>query len=156
MPSIADLSATRACYCLEARTYARAITRFYERRLRPHGLRATQFSILAALTLMGPTRISKLADVLGLDRTTLTRSARLLERNGWVAGGRSRDARERLLQVTGAGRAKLEAAYPAWQEAQEEVARRRWQPPRHDPGAPARSRTLSESAMEEQRGALMR
>lgn len=125
-----DLSATRSCYCLSARRYARAITRFYESKLRPHGLRATQFSILAALTLRGPSRVGELADLLGLERTTLSRSAARLERNGWLAVGRPEDARERLFAITAAGRAKLEQAYPSWQEAQQQVKLRRWEPSR--------------------------
>jgi len=79
-----DLSATEGCHCLAARRYARAITRLYEQRLRPHGLRATQLSILAALALKGPTPIGELADFLVLERTTLSRSAALLQRRGWV------------------------------------------------------------------------
>ncbi|HWQ29114.1 MAG TPA: MarR family transcriptional regulator [Dehalococcoidia bacterium] len=130
MPAYPDLSATRGCYCLAARRYARAITRFYESRLRPYGLRATQFSILAALTLKGPTRIGELADLLGVERTTLSRSVALLVRNGWITVARSRDARERLLRITDAGRARLEEAFPAWEEAQQQVKLRRWEPPR--------------------------
>jgi len=119
-----DLSACRACYCLAARKTARAITRLYEAKLRPHGLRATQFSILAALALKGATPVGELADRLGLERTTLTRSAGRLQRAGWLSAGRSEDAREHLLQLTDAGCAKLEAAFPAWQEAQQLVGRR--------------------------------
>lgn len=114
-----DLSETRNCYCLRARRQARELTRLYEAKLRPHGLRATQFSVLAALSQKGPTSIHELADLLGLDRTTLTRSASLLEHNGWVATGSSQlDAREHVLSLTAAGRAKLEAAFPSWKEAQ--------------------------------------
>ena len=91
--------------------------------MRPHGLRATQFSILAALALKGVTPVRELADLLGLERTTLTRSAVLLERNGWVRAGWSGDAREHPLELTSAGRAKLEEAYPAWQSVQELVGR---------------------------------
>lgn len=116
-----DLSATRGCHCLAARKRARELTRLYEEKLRPHGLRATQFSILAALALKGPTLIGELADILGLERTTLTRSAGVLERNGWVETSPSDDARERPLRLTPAGRRKLEGAYPAWQDAQEMV-----------------------------------
>ena len=79
-----NLALTRHCHCLAARRQARALTRLYEQRLRPHRLRATQFSILAALTLKGPTPVTALADLLGLERTTLTRSAAVLERHGWV------------------------------------------------------------------------
>lgn len=123
-----DLSATRGCHCLAARKRARALTRLYEEKLRPHGLRATQFSILAALALKGRTPIGELADVLGLERTTLTRSAGVLEREGWVETAPSEDARERPLDLTPAGLRTLRRAYPAWKEAQEMVERGREAP----------------------------
>lgn len=116
-----DLSPTRGCHCLAARKRARELTRLYEDKLRPHGLRATQFSILAALSLEGPTPVSELADVLGLERTTLTRSAGVLERNGWVEDAPSDDARVRPLRLTRLGLGKLESAFPAWKEAQDRI-----------------------------------
>ena len=118
-----DLSATNDCHCLAARRYARALTRVYDRELRPHGLRSTQFSVLAALALKGPTPISELAEFLGLERTTLTRSAALLERNRWVDTSRSTDARERHLRLTPAGRRKVGGAFPAWKAAQDRIDR---------------------------------
>jgi DNA-binding MarR family transcriptional regulator len=117
-----DLSAAKGCYCLAARKRARALTRLYEGKLRRHGLRATQFSILAALALKGPTPMGELAELLGLERTTLTRSAALLERNGWVADARAENARQRPLRLTAAGLRKLEQSFAAWKEAQELVA----------------------------------
>jgi DNA-binding MarR family transcriptional regulator len=125
MSAAVDLSLCARCHCLAARRQARAITRFYDARLRPHGLRATQFSILAALALLGPTPTGALAERLGLERTTLTRGAALLERHGWVRAAPSEDARERPLRLTRAGRRKLEAAYPAWKAAQESVTAKR-------------------------------
>lgn len=118
-----DLSPTRACRCLAARRYARAVTRLFERRLRPHGLRATQFSVLAALALKGPTSITELAAALGLERTTLTRVAAVLERNGWVRAARAGDARRRPVRLTAGGRRKAERAFPAWKEAQDQLER---------------------------------
>lgn len=112
------LLATRDCRCLAARREARALTRYFEARLRPYGLKATQFSVLAALELKGSTPVSELADFLVLERTTLTRVAAVLARNGWVTDRPGPDARVRLLQITAKGRRKVEAAFPAWQEAQ--------------------------------------
>ncbi len=123
MDAGADLSACRACRCLAARRHARVITRLFEEKLRPHGLRATQFSVLAALALKGPTPVKELAETLGLERTTLTRIGAVLERNGWVSTAQSEDARKRLLRLTAAGRRKLEGAFPAWKEAQDLVDR---------------------------------
>jgi len=74
--------------------------------------------VLATLALAGAKPISVLADRLGVERTTLTRSAALLEQNGWIRAEQSEDGRERPLTLTAAGRRKLEAAYPAWKAAQ--------------------------------------
>ena len=95
------------------------MTRLFETKLRSHGLRATQFSVLAALALKGPTPVKELAETLGLERTTLTRIGAVLERNGWVNTAPSEDARARPLRLTGAGRRKVEGAFPAWKKAQE-------------------------------------
>lgn len=116
-----DLTATKDCRCLAARRSARAITRLFDERLRPHGLRATQFSILAALALKGPTPVGELAEFLGIDRTTLTRSAAILQKRKWVAEAPARDARERLFKITAAGRRKIHSAYPAWKAGQDAV-----------------------------------
>ncbi len=114
----ADLVQTRACHCLAARRAARAITRLFEEHLRPYGLRATQFSALSVLAQRGPTTISVLADILGLERTTMTRGAALLERNGWIDTAPSEDARERPLRITDDGLRTLRSALPAWETAQ--------------------------------------
>jgi len=114
-----DFSVCKDCHCLAARRHARAMTRLFETELRPHGLRATQFSVLAALALKGPTPVKELAETLGLERTTLTRIGAVLERNGWVNTAPSEDARARPLRLTGAGRRKVEGAFPAWKKAQE-------------------------------------
>lgn len=113
-----DLSTTRACHCLAARKRARALTRLYDRYLRPHGLKSTQFSVLAVLGVRGPTSVTRIGDMLGLDRTSVTRSAGVLERNGWVEEAPADDARKRRLALTAAGRERLEAAYPDWLAAQ--------------------------------------
>jgi DNA-binding MarR family transcriptional regulator len=117
VPSTVDLAETRACPCLAARRRARAVTRHFDAFLRPHGLRSTQFSILAMLAQRGPTGRVRLADGLGLERTTLTRSAATLARQGWIETLSTSDARERPLALTDAGRRALDAALPAWKEA---------------------------------------
>lgn len=106
------------CHCLDARREARAISRLYDGQMRPHGLRATQFSVLVALELGGGAPLGMLADTLGLDRTTFTRSAALMRRKGWIASAQSDDGREHRMTLTAAGRRKLHEAHPAWQRAQ--------------------------------------
>lgn len=116
-----DYSITRYCYCLDARRKAREITRLYEEKLRRHDLRATQFTILAALSQLGPIALTDLAERLGLERTTLTRSADLLEERGLIASQSIADGRARPLELTAAGWEKLEAAFPDWKAVQDNL-----------------------------------
>lgn len=110
---------TKDCYCLEARRQARTITRLYEEKLRPHGLRATQFSVLATLKLKGPTPVTELADFLVLERTTMTRSAAVMAKKGWIEPATTDDARVRAWQLTSQGHQKLAEAFPAWKSVQD-------------------------------------
>ncbi len=106
------------CHCLDARRQARAISRLNDEELRPYGLRATQFSVLVALEVGAGAPVAVLADTLGLDRTTFTRSAALMRRKGWIVSARSEDGREHRMRLSAAGRRTLHEAYPAWQRAQ--------------------------------------
>jgi DNA-binding MarR family transcriptional regulator len=110
------------CHCLAARRHAREITRIYDRYLRPYGLRATQFSVLAALSAGDAVPLSRLADFLGMERTTLTRSVAVLERRGWIQSDASADARVRPIRLTTSGRRKLQVAEAGWKAAQKLTA----------------------------------
>src|SRR5260221_5972440 len=83
MAATINLQLCADCHCLAARRNAREITRLFDERLRPHGLRTTQFSVLALLALGGGASVNRVADALGVERTTLTRSTTILERRGW-------------------------------------------------------------------------
>ncbi len=118
-----EIEQTRACHCLAARKLARALTRRYEVALRPHGLRATQFSVLAALAQTGPIPVSRLADILGLERTTLTRGAGIMEKHGWLKiSCNKQDRRIQTLTLSQAGKEKLAAAFPAWKQVQDQIS----------------------------------
>jgi DNA-binding MarR family transcriptional regulator len=107
------------CLCLASRRAARAITRIFEKQLRPHGIRAPQFSMLAVLELKGPQTIGELAEALGADRTTLTRNLALVEDRRLVTiRPGDEDARARIAAITPKGRSTLKGAFPAWRKAQ--------------------------------------
>jgi DNA-binding MarR family transcriptional regulator len=112
----------RTCACFNLRKAARAATQLYDAALGPSGLRATQVSVLVALALHERVPLGRLAETLIMDRTTLTRNLRPLEKQGWVAGERGPDRRERYIVLTRAGRAVLERALPLWHEVQSRVA----------------------------------
>jgi DNA-binding MarR family transcriptional regulator len=110
--------AARDCACFNLRKAARAVTQLYESALAPSGIHATQFSVMVALALVEGAPLSRVADGLVMDRTTLTRNLRPLQRRGWVRIEAGEDRRERNLSLTRSGRAALERALPLWQQAQ--------------------------------------
>jgi len=108
----------RDCACFSVRRAARAVTQLYDDVLRPSGLRATQFSLLAVIRLTGTGTITALADAAVMDRTTLTRNLKPLAEAGLVAVREGEDARVRKVTLTAAGRTRLAAAQPYWEQAQ--------------------------------------
>ena len=112
------LAETAGCLCLCSRKAARTITRAFDRELRLHGLRATQFSLLAILELKGPQMIGELARILSADRTTLTRNLALAQGQGIVRIRAGEDARARVISITRKGRNALNKALPAWRKVQ--------------------------------------
>jgi DNA-binding MarR family transcriptional regulator len=109
------------CACRRLRQAARAVTQRYDETLRPAGLRITQFTLLVAVALTEPVRITRLADTLALDRTTLARDLRPLTDRGLVEVAAGDDRRTRVVRLTGEGRAAIGRAYPLWQRAQAQV-----------------------------------
>jgi DNA-binding MarR family transcriptional regulator len=112
-----------ACNCLALRQAARHVSQIYDGYLASEGLRTTQYSILAKLNRLGPLSINELAKSMVMDRTTLGRAIRPLERDRLLAIGAGDDGRTRSLQLTTAGQARLKAAAAKWREAQKEFER---------------------------------
>jgi DNA-binding MarR family transcriptional regulator len=110
------------CLCFNLRKAARVLTQAYDVALKPARITAPQFSLLSALARQGPVSLSDLAAALGMDRTTLTRNLKPLQRDGLVASAEGDDRRVRLLTLTAAGRIRLSDAEPLWRAIQSKVA----------------------------------
>jgi DNA-binding MarR family transcriptional regulator len=105
------------CLCLHAQRAARALSRLFDDALRPVGLTSGQFSLLNALNRPTPPSIAPVAQLLAMDRTTLTAALKPLERDGLVAIARDpADRRNRLLRLTDKGRETLATAIPIWRD----------------------------------------
>lgn len=105
------------CLCLRAQRAARALARRFDEALRPAGLTNQQFSLLMALNRPDPPSMAPVADLLSMDRTTLTAALKPLERRGLVRiEPSSVDRRTRLLVLTEAGSEALAAAVPIWRD----------------------------------------
>jgi DNA-binding MarR family transcriptional regulator len=112
------------CMCGNFRRTSRALTQFYEEELRPLGLRATQFTILQALSLAGEVSQGRLGEMLAMDSTSLTRTLAIMSRKGWVAEHRGEDRRERWIRLSGAGELKLKRVLPMWEKVQSRLRRK--------------------------------
>jgi DNA-binding MarR family transcriptional regulator len=110
------------CACFALRRAARAVTQLYDEALRPSGLRVTQFTVLQITSRLGSVALGQLARASAMDRTTLTRSLALLERDGLVEPAPRDDRRERRFRVTEPGEQALRAAFPRWERAQSRLA----------------------------------
>ncbi len=106
---------------MRVRKAARVVANHYDKHLKPAGLKGTQFTLLNTIFMHPAANIGKLADVLGLDRTTLNRNLKPLERKGLIRSGSGKDPRTRTLQLTKEGTMLLQSELPLWLEAQSGV-----------------------------------
>ncbi len=114
----------RECAALRARIASRKVSRIFDEALRPLGLKVTQFTLLAAIERGAPSSITELAEALAMERTTLTRNLRVLERRGLIEIGPEGRHRSRPLRVTKKGEALLHAALPVWRNVQDRIVGR--------------------------------
>ena len=110
-----------SCMGMRVRRASRVVANHYDKHLKPSGLKGTQFTLLNTIFMNPGANIGKLADILGLDRTTLNRNLKPLERKGWIRSGSGKDPRTRTLKLTNEGTGILKNALPFWLEAQSGV-----------------------------------
>ena len=113
------------CLCLHVQRAARVLARRFDDALRPLGLTSGQFSLLTSLNRSEPPGIGRIANVLAMDRTTLTANLKPLERRKLVKIVPDKnDKRNRLLHLTKAGHRLLEEALPIWRETHGAIEKR--------------------------------
>lgn len=111
----------KECVGMRIRVISRAISRIYDEALRPHGIKTTQLSILAVVSILGQAAPAEVCRILHLEESTLSRNTRRMANKGWLEIGRAKDRRARLLRLTPEGNQVLIKAFPSWREAQEKV-----------------------------------
>ena len=125
-----DLSLMRNCVCFNLRRTTRALTQFFDVELRRHGIRPTQTPILTALAAKSDWSMETLSKWLGMERTTLLRNLRPLQRDGLVRAKGGGQGRHVELKLTEKGRGALAEMLPAWRSAQDRavaiLGKKRW------------------------------
>ena len=115
-----DLTGTGSCAAFNFRRTARSVTRLYDLGLEPSGIRATQFAILTAVAKYQPIAMSRIGEILVLDQTTLTRSLKLLQKQGLLDISPRSVRRQRFVNLTDKAVKVLEVAVPLWRKVQAE------------------------------------
>jgi DNA-binding MarR family transcriptional regulator len=109
------------CHCFALRQATRYVTQIYERHLAPVGVTSTQYSLLAKLARLHSQTMAELAESMVMDRTSLVRALKPLQRDGLVVSEASEhDARAHAFRLTPQGKETFRKAVIAWRAAQEE------------------------------------
>ncbi|MGD9952712.1 MAG: MarR family winged helix-turn-helix transcriptional regulator [Burkholderiales bacterium] len=111
------------CACVRARRASRSLTALYDEALAPVRLKITQFSTLRTIGRLQPVNVSRLAEEMALDRSTLGRNLLLLRRRGLVHFADDEDLRAWSIRLAPKAQKLLEQAIPLWERAQAKVER---------------------------------
>jgi DNA-binding MarR family transcriptional regulator len=118
-----DLSVMPNCICFNLRWVTRVVTQFFDAELRRHAIRTTQTPVLGVLSASGAMGMSELSDWLAMERTTLVRNLRPLQRDGLVrVTGNGRGSRAEVA-ITERGRKMVATMLPAWRAPQDQAIR---------------------------------
>ncbi len=109
------------CLVLNTVMAARALTRRYDKVLKPHDVSVIQFTVLMTVRDCPEMSVNGMAGRIAMDRTTLLRNLDLLERRGLVRGFKPEKGNIRHYALTTKGEALLGQLIPKWQVAQAEI-----------------------------------
>lgn len=109
------------CYCAALRAATRKTTALYDEALAPAGIGVAQFSLMRRIQGAGTVSLTELARLAELDRSTVGRNVKVLERMGLLAETAAGDQRETTIMLTEAGRETVRRGRPLWEEAQRRV-----------------------------------
>ncbi|HEY0745722.1 MAG TPA: MarR family winged helix-turn-helix transcriptional regulator [Steroidobacteraceae bacterium] len=107
------------CACTTLRKASRALSRIYDEALLPAGMTVAQLAVLRAIGRgEGGEPLSRLAESLVMDRTSLYRALAPLKKSGWVAINAGPRGRAKQVELTVKGERAVQAARKFWDAAQ--------------------------------------
>ena len=112
------------CICIDVRTAAQRLTAIYDQAMASSGVSVNQFSLLHLIYSLEGQTLKGLASASGLDRSTLGRNMRVLEKLGFVTMHIGDDARVRNVRMTPKGKGAFKLAVPLWREVQSSLAKK--------------------------------
>jgi DNA-binding MarR family transcriptional regulator len=116
------MTTTQGCHCIVLRKASRRVSAIYDAALEPAGVNIAQFSLLRNIARHAPVSSTELGVLMELDRSTVGRNTKILERMGLVKTAPGADGREALLVLTGEGENVLRTGTPLWEDAQKRIS----------------------------------
>ena len=118
--SIAEIAESTASLCLATRVrqLSRIVTRVYDDAMRPLGITASQYTLLAQLASRDGITAVEIGHDLDIEKSTLSRNLKRLLALGHIIMDPPAGRRGRGLHLTPKGQAVLKEAFPIWAEAQ--------------------------------------
>jgi DNA-binding MarR family transcriptional regulator len=118
--SIADIAEMTAgsCVATRVRQLSRIVTRVYDDAMRPLGITASQYTLLAQLAARDAITAVEIGHELDIEKSTLSRNLKRLLALGHINMDPPAGRRGRGLHLTGKGQTVLKDAFPVWQDAQ--------------------------------------
>ncbi|MET0935910.1 MAG: MarR family transcriptional regulator [Luteibacter sp.] len=107
-----------ACACTTLRKAARSLSRLYDDALAPLGMTVAQFGVLKAILREPGLPLSRLADEMVMDRTSLYRSLTPMVKNGWIDIDAAKKGRAKNVTLTARGRRLVDEAKVLWGDVQ--------------------------------------
>jgi DNA-binding MarR family transcriptional regulator len=109
------------CYCSSIRTATRKLTALYDQSLEPVGVNLSQFSMMRRISRAQPVSLTEIGRLCELERSTVGRNVKILERMGLAVTDQGNDHREAVVSLSQAGLQALEEGSPLWDQAQARV-----------------------------------
>jgi DNA-binding MarR family transcriptional regulator len=109
------------CYCAAVRAAARKTTALYDEALEPAGVNLAQYSLMRNIERAGTASLTELGRMAELDRSTVGRNVKVLQRLRLVRLTPAKDQREAAVKLTAAGQEALRRGAPLWEAAQRRV-----------------------------------
>lgn len=106
----------QSCVGYSLRQLDRVITNIYNSEFAAIGITSSQFNIFTAIAKMQPVSPAKVAKVMQLEKSSLSRNLEIMRRNGWLLT--EGNSRAMQLSLTEKGEDIYGRAFPYWEKAQ--------------------------------------
>ena len=114
-----DLMHVSFCTFSNLRRATRMVSQLYDEAMKPTGLKTTQCMVLAMIHRSGKSTVTELAQAMGMDQTSMTRSLNILKKQDLIERiSDESDRRRRLITLTPKGEEILMLSLKLREEAQ--------------------------------------